>query len=219
MSFFTLNMVRNSVLYDSAKTPFLGRICFFSYGLKCSQPIRLQCSLIINISGGNQTISQIFSLEIIIKERQHLRLPPLFGCDQLNLSSNQTAGFYDNQYLGKKSSNLLDFLYADNHQEKVAFKTTTLVARCTFGPIRLWDSLKNNISERNQLIPLSNYCQFFVYFLAFFLKYSGVHLVVTWVQSFYPQQAFTCSKLTIKNTGRRCEICSKLTIKTPKRRH
>ena len=49
MSFFTLKMVHNSVLYDSAKTACLGKIWFFSYGLKRSQPIRLQHSLIISI--------------------------------------------------------------------------------------------------------------------------------------------------------------------------
>ena len=44
MSFFTLKMVHNSVLYDSAKTACTGKIYIFRYGLKCSQPIRFQYS-------------------------------------------------------------------------------------------------------------------------------------------------------------------------------
>ena len=49
-------MVHNSVLYNSAKAACLGKIYFFNYALKCSQPIRLQCFLIINIYGGNHWI-------------------------------------------------------------------------------------------------------------------------------------------------------------------
>ena len=33
------------------------------------------------------------------------------------------------------------------------------------------------------------------------------------------QRTFTCSKSTIRNIGKGCEICSKLTIKSPERRH
>ena len=50
-----------SVLYNSAKTSCLGKIWLFSYGLKCSQAIRLQDSLIINISGRNLRSHRFFA--------------------------------------------------------------------------------------------------------------------------------------------------------------
>ena len=52
-------------------TIYSGRLkpVFLSYSLKCCQSIRLQYSLIVNIFGSNQSISQIFGMEIIIKER------------------------------------------------------------------------------------------------------------------------------------------------------
>ena len=53
-------MVHNSVLYDSAKIACLRKIVCFSYGLKCSEPMRFQYSLIISISGKNQLIPHIF---------------------------------------------------------------------------------------------------------------------------------------------------------------
>ena len=50
-------IVHGCVLYYSAKNSCLEKMWFFTYGLKCSQPIRLQYSLMINISGRNQVIS------------------------------------------------------------------------------------------------------------------------------------------------------------------
>ena len=50
----TLKMVYNNIRYDSAKTARMEKICFFSYGLKCTQLIRLQCSLITSMSERNQ---------------------------------------------------------------------------------------------------------------------------------------------------------------------
>ena len=46
-------------------------------------------------------------------------------CHQLWLSSSQTAELFDHQYLWKELITLLDFLHADNHQEKVAPETIT----------------------------------------------------------------------------------------------
>ena len=69
VSFFTLEMAHNSVFYDSLKTQLLEKVWFFSYGLKCSELIRLYYSLIISIFGKNQLISQIFCIEVIIKKR------------------------------------------------------------------------------------------------------------------------------------------------------
>ena len=51
---FNPKKVHSSVLYDTAKTPCLGEILFFSYGWKYSQPVKFQYSLIINISGHRQ---------------------------------------------------------------------------------------------------------------------------------------------------------------------
>ena len=48
--FFTLKMEHSNVLYDSTEIPCFGKTWSFSYGLKFSQPIRLQHSLIVNIS-------------------------------------------------------------------------------------------------------------------------------------------------------------------------
>ena len=48
-TFLTLKMLHSSVLYDSVKTTCLAKIRFFIHGLKRSQPIRLQHSLIVNI--------------------------------------------------------------------------------------------------------------------------------------------------------------------------
>ena len=53
---FTVKMVHSNVVYDYART-CLGKICFLSLALKLSQPIRMQYSLIINISGRNHLIS------------------------------------------------------------------------------------------------------------------------------------------------------------------
>ena len=57
LSFFTLKIVHDSGLFDLAKAACLEKLWFLSCGSKCSQPIRLHCSLIINISGRNQPIS------------------------------------------------------------------------------------------------------------------------------------------------------------------
>ena len=64
-----------------------------------SLPIRLQDSLISNISGNNQLIFLIFCMEMISKGRQHLRLPIFIECGQVCLWSNQIPGFLDHQYL------------------------------------------------------------------------------------------------------------------------
>ena len=61
----------------------------------------------------------------------------MVGCGQLFLLSNQIVENLDHQYLCNESINLLDILHVDNHQGKVAFKTSTRVwvlARCAFGP-------------------------------------------------------------------------------------
>ena len=125
VSFFTLEMAHNSVFYDSLKTQLLEKVWFFSYGLKCSELIRLYYSLIISIFGKNQLISQIFCIEVIIKKRQLLRVPLWVGCCQLFLLSNQIPGFLDHLYPKKKSGSLLEFLHADSPRVEVASEFTS----------------------------------------------------------------------------------------------
>ena len=41
------------------------------------------------------------------------------------LSTNQIAGFFDQQYIRKESIDIVDFLHEDNHQGTAASKTAT----------------------------------------------------------------------------------------------
>ena len=65
-----------------------------------SHPIKWKVSLIINKTGKNQLMSLIFSIEIIIKERLHLR--QLVGYSQVCLWTNHIPGFFDHQYIWKE---------------------------------------------------------------------------------------------------------------------
>ena len=112
MCLFYPKIFHNSAFYDVVETSCLGKMWFFfSYVLKCSQPIRLQFSLITNISGRK-------SVDIIdfLRGNNHQGevgdetsafgwvwpVVPLF-------QSNQIVGFYDHQYLWKESSEILVF--------------------------------------------------------------------------------------------------------------
>ena len=125
-------MMHNSVLYDPVKIVCLGKIWFFSYGLKCSQLIRLQYYLIISISGRNQLIPLIFfarnssSSEVTIWDyyfwlgvasSAHPRAPPPV------LMSSSIAGFIDYQYLRKESLDVVVFLDGDSYPGKIASET------------------------------------------------------------------------------------------------
>ena len=88
--FFTLKIVHNGALYDSMKTACLGKIWFFSYVPKCSQPIKLHHQYLRKQSVENL----VFWVEITVNEMKDLKLPLLVGCGQLCLSSNQIAGFF-----------------------------------------------------------------------------------------------------------------------------
>ena len=116
MFFFTLKMVHNSIVILH-KPHVWKKILFFSYGLKHCQPV-FQYYLIINISGRNQAISQIFCTERIIREKYHLRLPFLVGFCQLYFLSNQISLFFDHQYLFKESINILVFLHGRKKSKK-----------------------------------------------------------------------------------------------------
>ena len=115
-------MVYNSVLFDSPKTPCLRKIWFLKYGLKCSQPIRLQYSL-INVFGRNPAISYFF-----LNGDSHqakVASGTIFFCwvCQLCLSSIQILGFCDHQCLGKELSDILVFLHKVSHQGKAVSDT------------------------------------------------------------------------------------------------
>ena len=76
-------------------------VWFISYGLKCSHPIRLQYSLIINICRRKESSNVLDYCMgiIIIKESQDLGLPRLVGCGQFYLSANHISGFFHHHYL------------------------------------------------------------------------------------------------------------------------
>ena len=74
------------------------------------------------------------------------------------LSTNQIVGFFDHQYVWKKSIDILDFLRGGNHQEKLASWDNhfwLVVASFACHPGRLLDFLIINISGKNQLTILS----------------------------------------------------------------
>ena len=123
----------------------------------CFLPIMLQDSLIINISGRNSAISQIFFMEIVIKRRQHQGLLLLIGCDQLCLFSNPVAGLFNDQYLWKQSSGILVFrteLVIKGGQH-LALSFLVVQASCASHSIILQDSLIISVSGRNRLISQS----------------------------------------------------------------
>ena len=108
LMYFWPKMVHNSLHYDTAKTPCLGKICFFNslkperLAFSCrfvwvcvtfllppgiiKELISLQYSLIINIFGTNQVSSYIYCVGIIIKEKGSisLRLPNLVLVSERN---------------------------------------------------------------------------------------------------------------------------------------
>ena len=102
-------MVHNSVFYDSVKTTCLGKFLLFNYGRKCSQPTRLQYSLIINISGQESIDTLDFLQGDNHEEKVGSEIITFVGCDQWSLLSNQIAGFSDHRYLWKESSYYIKF--------------------------------------------------------------------------------------------------------------
>ena len=66
-----------------------------------------------------------FCNEIMIKERQHLKLPICLVVARCAVLSNQIAAFFDHQYLQKELTDVLDFFHGDNHHRKLASETTS----------------------------------------------------------------------------------------------
>ena len=146
MSFFTLNKVYNSVLYDfvlydSAKTHAWD---FFTYELKCCQLIRLQYSLIINISGKNQSVENFLYLynlqrKVTSKITTWLVVANCTSCpirllDSWSSISLETINWY------------LSFLHGVSHEG-----FWLAVANCASHSIRLENSLIISISGSNRL--------------------------------------------------------------------
>ena len=88
------------------------------YDLWAFHPIRLQDSLIFNISGSNQLISWIFCMEIIVKGRWHLRLPRLVACGHLSLIP--PISLQDSLIINFSGKNkfMSCFFHGVGHQEK-----------------------------------------------------------------------------------------------------
>ena len=145
-------MVHGSVLDDSAKTACLGKILFFSYGLKCSQLIRLKYSVNISISGNNNLIFSVFLHEVSW-------LIIFVGCGQLSPSSK----ILDHQFLWKKSSDILDFVHGDNHQWKVESETTTLIGCGQWSVVPLIQSNCIILWSSISLEEINWYVRFFVW--------------------------------------------------------
>ena len=118
----------------------------------------MQYCLIIIFAGRYQSVSEIFCMEIIVEDKQHLKLPLLDWCGQFWLLSNQIAKFFDHQYQYLQKQVMSNyFLHAVSHKEMVAYETNHTwldVASCASCPIKLHDSLVINITGRNQLISL-----------------------------------------------------------------
>ena len=81
----------------------------------------------ISLEGINRYLS-FFCVEIINKEREHLKLPLLVGFCQLCLFSNQIEDSVIIHYLWKKSiCNVIGFFLGNAHQANVVSATTSLV--------------------------------------------------------------------------------------------
>lgn len=65
--------------------------------------------------------------EVMIKVRQHLRLLLLVGCGQVCLSSDSLKDSLINNKSIERTNSYLWFLHGENHEGKVASKTTTFV--------------------------------------------------------------------------------------------
>ena len=122
--------------------------------------IRLQDSLISNISERNQLMYWFFMHRM--NHRENLRLSLLVGCGQVCLTSNQITLFFEQQYYWTEPINIFDFLHGDNH----------LSLQLLFGCGQMCLCSKRipwiiNISGRNQLISLLDHCHFIFLFYIF----------------------------------------------------
>ena len=104
----------NIVPFDSAKTPCL----------KCSHPITLHCSLIINISG-KESVNLLDFLHRDNPQRKVTCETTSFGwvCPVVPLIQSDCRLLWLS--IPMEGINQLDFLHEDNLQRKVAFETTS----------------------------------------------------------------------------------------------
>ena len=75
-SFHKILLLNYSHLFSCVKLIILKILVHKLYRPICSHPIRLQNSLIINVSGSKVSVSLIFCMEIFTKKKQHVRLLP-----------------------------------------------------------------------------------------------------------------------------------------------
>ena len=131
-----------------------------------SHPIRLWNPLVIMNPGRLPAISQVFFMEIFIKQSQHLGLPLLVGCFQLFLSSNHIAGSFDYQYLGKSEVISQFLLHLQTIIKGGEHLRLPLLLGCCLVCLQAnqdQDSLIINIRGRNKSIPLSVYFQSYLF--------------------------------------------------------
>ena len=111
-------------LQDPLSVCFSGKIWDYTFWLdlaRCtSHLIRLQDSLISNISGRSHWFLRFFVWEKWSRKVLASETTSFSGFFRVCLSSNQTSGFFEHQYLRKESIDIMDFLHGNNHQGKVA---------------------------------------------------------------------------------------------------
>ena len=123
----------------------------FSQCLKCFHPIRMQNSLMINISGTNQLIAYLFYIELVIKGKQDLGLLLLVGFQSVVPPAQSDCGIVLS--ISQEESNAVLVFQHGNISKEDSFQYYHFwlgVARCSFCPIRLQDYLIHNISGKNQ---------------------------------------------------------------------
>ena len=129
MYFFTQTMMHADVLlklqkqWIILKTLFLGKY-WFSYSLKCSQPVKLQYSLIINISGKNQEYLQCFACSWPSRES---RIWDYYFWLDVASSVSHPIRWHDSLItnISGKSQAIYFFLHEYSQQGKAASQTTT----------------------------------------------------------------------------------------------
>ena len=82
---------------------------------------------------------------ITTKGRYHVRLSLLFGCGQVRFSSDNIAGFFDQQYLWKKRIIVFDILLKDCHQVKKASESIFLVGYPTKKACRTCSAMSKHL--------------------------------------------------------------------------
>ena len=117
-------MKTNIVIDISPPIPYLTKYWFFSYGRKCSRPIKLQDSLKCNISGKKSVMKFIFGMQINIKVF-HKFIVSFWVCvaRHAQITQNKLESL---QYLQKNVCDEVDFLSADKYKSFLQVDNITL---------------------------------------------------------------------------------------------